>query len=1133
MTRVQIRLLGPLEIAVDAADAAAGVGAHPDAGADADADAVHPAGTATTRQLAGDRLRVLLAVLALEPGRVVPASRLVDAIWDDDPPANAHNALQALVSRLRRALPPDGVTAAPSGYRLDVAPDDVDAARFERLAAAGRARATQLAAPASAAGPATTGPTDPAHPARAAEAADLLGRALALWRGRALDDLPDGPVLAAARTRLHELRLAAAEARAGALHELGRDAEMVDELAALSAEHPLREGLAVALVRALAATGRGADALLAYERTRSALADELGADPSPELAALHAAVLRGTVRLAVAQPDAPPGNLPAGHTTFVGREVDVARVRGLVREYRLTTLVGPGGAGKTRLAVEAGAGVVDDVPDGVWLVQLAPVNDPAGIPSAVSSALGLRDPAAVLAARDPGEDATDRLASVLRHRQLLLVLDNCEHLVAASATFAARLLAACPGVRLLATSREPLGVTGEAVWVVAPLTLPAVTGGVTGDVTGGVTGSATAADADVLLGSEAVRLLLDRARAARPGVDLVATPDGAAAVVRICRALDGMPLAIELAAARLRTMTPGQLADRLDDRFRLLTGGSRTSLPQHRTLRAVVDWSWDLLTDAERALLRRLSVFAEGATVEAAEQVCADAIVPLDHVLDLLTGLADRSLLGVDTSGAAPRYRMLETIRAYGRERLAEASERERFRRAHLAYVATVLESDAAPHLGRAAWLARVRAEHAEVMAATRGAIAAGDADGAVRVAAAAGWYWWLGGYRAEGLALSVEALRLPGGTDLARRADGCAMVAFISTAGIGELALAMPWMAEASELGASLPVRGPVLRYLELIVAAFSGAHAVDLAGLDTDPDPWVRAMTRLGRTRSLPAAEREADLERALADFTSCGERWGRTYVLTTLAELAARRGDLPTALHRVDEGIAQARDTGGAEDLVFVLARQAHLLWASGDPVAAGAALAEADRLATASGWPDGLAIAAYAKAELARWTGRLADARTELARAGTALEGTSIDGAFRAVLLDSAAHVAAASGALDESAAQRAGTLAAGLENGDPGLVAQVVVGVADQAARVGDPSTAARLLAAAEVLGGGPDRSQLDAIRLEATCRAALGDGPYASLVAATRAVLETLLRDDPAAAVAAVREIVAAVLPAA
>ena len=410
----------------------------------------------------------------------------------------------------------------------------------------------------------------------------------------------DSEALDAAVARLERLRLAALEDRFEAEVGLGHGAELVAELTDLVAAHPERERLVAALMRALAAAGRDTEALLAYERTREALADLLGVDPSPELSALHVALLRGELGR---REENRKTNVRAELTSFVGRDADVAAVRELIAEHRLTTLIGPGGSGKTRLATETARTLLGDLPDGVWLVELAAIgadSTDGDVAQATLAALGLRD---ALLGTTPSADPVDGLIAAMREREALLILDNCEHVIESAAAFADRVLGECRRLRILATSREPLGITGEALWQVEPLALSDASPG-------------------EIESSPAIRLLRDRAGAVRK--DLGGDARTLSTMVRVCRALDGMPLAIELAAARLRTMTIDQLANRLDDRFRLLTSGSRTALPRHKTLRAVVDWSWELLTEAERMVLGRLSVFSGGASLEAAERVCAE-----------------------------------------------------------------------------------------------------------------------------------------------------------------------------------------------------------------------------------------------------------------------------------------------------------------------------------------------------------------------------------------------------------------------------------------------------------------------------------------------------------------------------
>lgn len=501
----------------------------------------------TPYAVGGARLRALLTALAMRPGRTVRTATLVDAVWDGDVPADAPGALQALVSRLRRALGAGTVVSDGGGYRLCAEPDDVDLFRFERLTAEG------------------TRALDGGSPDLAAR---LLDEALGLWDGPALSDLPHHRAESA---RWESRRLGARRARLTAALALGHAEEALPELAALCDEHPIDELLQALRIRALRAAGRPAEALSAYEDVRRDLSTRLGMDPGPELRTLYKELLNpdeNTPRPRPAPPAAPngtapgaaglpapagddhpadtgppggtaagalpPGNLPARITSFVGRESDLADLRGDLRDARLVTLLGAGGAGKTRLSQEVAAGGGSEGwGDGVWLAELAPVDDPETVPEAVLVALGARETvlrgagAEGLRAVDPG--AADPLVRLVEHcsrRRMLLLLDNCEHVVAAAARLVGELLARCPGVTVLATSREPLGVPGEVLRPVGPLPEPM-----------------------------ALRLLADRGAAARPGFR---TEDDPAAAEEICRRLDGLPLAIELAAARLRMLTPGR-----------------------------------------------------------------------------------------------------------------------------------------------------------------------------------------------------------------------------------------------------------------------------------------------------------------------------------------------------------------------------------------------------------------------------------------------------------------------------------------------------------------------------------------------------------------------------------------------
>lgn len=1036
MGRVQIGMLGPLEIRT---------------------------GDGGSIEVPGARLRALLIALALEAGRAVPKSRLVDWIWDEQPPADAANALQALVSRLRRALPDGAVEVQAGGYRLTVEPRAVDAIRFEQLLDQARGG-------------------DDAHQAR------LLREALDLWRGPLMQDIGDSAAFDAVITRFDGLRLAAMEDRYEAELRLGRGPEVVAELTELVSQHPVRERLVAALMRALGAAGRGAEALTVYQRAREALADELGVDPSPELSALHVALLRGEVG---GRPAARTTNLRAELTSFVGKRADIAAVRELIAAHRLTTVTGPGGSGKTRLAVETARTMLGDLPDGAWLVELASADGSGDLAQSAFAALGLRD---ALLGDAPNADPMDRLIAAIRDRETLLILDNCEHVIEAAAAFAHRILGECRRLRILATSREPLGITGEALWQVEPLTLPA-----------------DGADAREIETSPAVALLRDRAGAVRK--DLATDAGTLATMARVCRALDGIPLAIELAAARLRTMSLDQLAHRLDDRFRLLTGGSRTAIPQHRTLRAVVDWSWELLSDAEKMVLCRLSVFSGGASLEAAEQVCAGKVEQWE-VLELLTALTEKSLLLV-TEDEVPRYRMLETIKQYAADRLAEAGDAESARHAHLAYF-TDLAATAEPHLRRAEqleWLAVLDAEHDNIATAMRGALASGDAAGAMGLAAAAGWYWWLGGYKAEGSELVVAAAEVPGEVDDETRATVYGLAVHFGTSGRNDEHQVAEWIHQAYRFGRDSQGSHPSLRFTAALERMLGGPdhYLPAFEAVLTDDDPWARALARLqlGKLRTVlghDGPEADEYLAQALTEFRALGERWGISFALTELANRTALRGEFVAACELYEQAIGVVTEVGAIEDVVGMRSRQAQLYWLLDDAEASTAALTEAQRCADRTGWPTALAEVALARAELARWRGdtELALQQLDLART---LFGSDAEHPNVAAMVHGLLGYLADD--LDEARAHHNSAFEAASAAGHAPLMAQVLVGIADLAVRAEQYEQAARLLAASTATRGLPDRSQPDVARIEQTARHRLGDVEF------TEAMREGALASRP------------------
>ncbi|WP_344946913.1 AfsR/SARP family transcriptional regulator [Actinomadura miaoliensis] len=1059
-------------------------------------------------EIGGARLRALLTRLALEAGRMVPAERLIEDLWEERAPHGAPNALQSLVSRLRAAFQEAGagrdrLESRRGAYRLAVPPEAVDAHDFE--ARIRRAR----------------GLADPS--ARSAE----LRAALALWRGAALADASGLPFADGPAARLEGLRRAALDERIDADLALGRHAELIPELQALAAAEPLREPLRGRLMRALYGAGRQAEALAEYESIRSLLGERLGVDPSPDLEAVYLAVLRRDSALVPAAPrpaaaSPPPangapaegasgessgvpartswdeaepgrrGNLRARLTSFIGRDHDLKAVDELLGGGRLVTLTGPGGSGKTRLSVEAGRRMLDRMPDGVWVVELAPIVDPAEVPSAVLGALGMRETALIGTANrllPEQADALDRLVAALARKRLLLLLDNCEHLLDAAARLADRVLAGCPGVRVLATSREPLGITGEALWPVPPLEPPPPDAG--------------AAEA---MTYPAVRLLADRAAAVRPGFTV--TGANAPHVTRICRALDGMPLAIELAAARLRAMTPAQLAARLDDRFRLLTGGSRTALPRHQTLRSVVEWSWELVSDAERALWRRLALFTGGATLESAEAVCAGDGLDRAEILDVLTGLVGKSLVSmVEQDGGEPRYGMLETVRAYGLERLAEAGEEGRLRRAHAEHFLRLAET-AEPRLFRhdqLDWLARLAAEHDNTHAALYWAISAGEAALAVRFCAALGWYWFLRGNLSEHADALEDVARLPGLPTDQSTAVALAMGAMTSLDMVDNSRVTQ-WLLRARDICEQLgeepshPVLRLMLATLELHLSGWSPDRFPAIESLMDDPDPWVRGVARFARVQmgmGFGLTEGlEEHVEQSIAEFRAIGDRWGLSFVLTARAELQARRGRGREAVATLEQSMELSEALGGGTAMrlhaTLALARQVFLL---GDRARAEELLTAALRETERTGAKEGTGLVQQQLAELLRRAGEPEEASRRLARAEDLLARHS-HGLLRALVLTSRAFLDLTRGDAERARSRLEKALREGVEAFDHMAVAAALVAMAHVALADDDPERAAVLIGTADALRGMPDLSFPESLAVERAARAALGDAAY-------------------------------------
>ncbi|WP_405165592.1 AAA family ATPase [Nocardia sp. NBC_01499] len=996
-------------------------------------------------------MRSLLALLLIDTGRTVSRERLIDGLYGTHPPGDAAHALQSQVSRLRRGLQSglatdEFVEFGPAGYRLTVDPDAVDAHRFAQLADAGR-RAL--------------------HGGDPAVAAALLDEALGLWRGPALADVLHAPFAEPQAARLTEARLAAVEDRAAAALALGESHRVVIELADFVAAQPLRERARALLMRGLQAAGRQAEALEIFEHGRRLLADEFGADPTAELAEAHLAILRADSVTAPA-----PRRLPAQLTSFVGRDDELARLRSLLARERLVTVTGPGGTGKTRLALEAGGRARGEV----CFIDLSPLADGSRLAHAFATALGVRD------AR-PARDLTDvaaRLLATLADRSLLIIADNCEHVVSDAASLIHRLLVSCPGLRVLATSREALSITGEALFPLGRL-----------KVAGPKDGPAD------MLTSPAVRLFGDRAAAARPDfiVDIATVPT----VQHICRSLDGLPLAIELAAARLRTLTLGQIAMRLDDRFRLLSRGDRTAAPRHRTLRAVVEWSWDLLDPDERTLASRLTVFAGGSTGHAAERVCG-----LPDTDELLAGLVDKSLV----EAVDGRYRMLETIREFGAQRLAESGEHEWLRRTHAQHFLELAES-AEPGLRRVEQLDRLvelTAESSNLQAALRWAVRA-DHDIALRLVAAQSWFWWLSGRRGDAAEIATELLD---NLDSVAPVEDYALCVVAAARGSADLHSRLD-DAAAAITRAQRPLRRPYVVFLLAMAGVTFDADRTRQHFL-FEPDPWSQAFARMSEGLQLlysgQTSGAEVEFATALASFRSIGDRWAIASALDKLSAIADWRGELDRSVALVDEAIALTAELGSVEDTADLLNRRGDALArrggragpdAAADLTSARSDYERAAELSRDAGFPAMVANARRGLGDLEWLAGDPASAHAQYSAALAQCPDNSIDAhETRVRILTSIGRVALAEGDAVQSLSSLRAALRAAAQHGQLPAAAGAVDVMAAAALSAGDAEWAAELLGASVALRGTPFGDGHDVGRTAIEAARILGEHRYAA-----------------------------------
>jgi predicted ATPase/DNA-binding SARP family transcriptional activator len=1023
-------------------------------------------------RLPGTAERALLAQLLLSPGRTIPATMLVDRLWSETAlPVDPMNALQVRVSKLRRALKAVGVGDAVSregvGYRATVDPSAVDALVFAERIRTARAAVANAA---------DDGGVRPTH-------LQAYDDALALWRGDPLSDFALEPWATAEAARLTELRLTAMTERAQAALTLGRHLEVVADLEPVVARDPTLESLAGMLMLALYRSGRQADALDVYTRTREVLDESLGLEPSVSLRALHERVLRQDATLG-ASPDlvpspttaasvAPaasvtmpahrsrgaedrpaPTNLPTAVRRLIGRDAQLDSIAELLGGVRLLSLVGPGGAGKTSLALATVARVAADYPDGAFGVRLASVNAPDQVPVAVADALGMPMDGAVA-----GRDLQDRLVSFLQRRRMLLLLDNCEHVVDASAVLVDDVLGRCPGITVLTTSREALAVPDEVQVPVGPLETPPE-GTPPGEV----------------LGYPAAQLFAERARAVRPGLTL----DGESLVATgaITRALDGIPLAVELAAARLSALSPVEVAQRLADRFTLLTSGARTAEHRQQTLRATVDWSYQLLSETEQRVFDMLSVFQGGWTL-----TCADAVVGDPHggpgaVLDTIGRLVEQSMVVV-APGRSSRYRMLETLRQYAAERLQASGRAVELSRRHAAYFGTVVEQAEVALRGHEQ-RQTLRVLHEE-QPNIRAALAFlggpdGDRDAALRMAGSLGMFWHLGRHLEGRQVLS----RLVAGPDGSPAARALALQAVsIVERPRGCLVHPSPRCAEAAseslrlfeELGDTWHAA------LSRVLLAVEGVTGADPEGsralLDAaeeqfgrDGDPWGPAV--IGFVR-METAIKGGDPEVAVrvgrataAAFRLLDDPWGLSATLYHLGWGLRQFGRYDEAARALEEAIDVARGAGLWNTAQWAMADLAVESVQVGNQDAARRLFDEAAAASREIGDGAGEVLAGYGYGLLAQADRSWDEARRRYAAAvdGFVDLGTPV---LQGVALAALGRCDEADGDTDTARTRYEEALGLGRRLGEPSVTASALEGLARLASAAGDRGAADALL----------------------------------------------------------------------
>ncbi|MBI4790839.1 MAG: hypothetical protein HY782_27735 [Chloroflexi bacterium] len=833
------------------------------------------------------KVESLLVYLILHP-EPHPREKLAALLWGDSSDELARRSLRTALTTLRKALGDDILLA--DRETVQVNPDR--SVWFDAL-----------------------------HLAQAA--ADDPQSAIALYQGDLLPDFYDDWILVE-RERLRALYLDTLLRLAQHARSRSEYAQAMDWAQKVLASDPANEKAYQHLIFCSAALGDRIGALKQFDECERKLRDELGVEPSKETVAL-----RDQIEQALTGGQAHEAlftNVPVPLTSFIGRQVEIPEIMRLLETTRLVTLTGSGGCGKTRLAIQVATELANAnrFKHGVWWVDLAPLADASLVPHAVAQALGVREA--------PNQSLEETLVNYLRGKRLLLVLDNCEHLIEACAILADKLLSACAELTILATSREALGITGEAAWRVPSLALP---------------------DAEILLPIEqltqydAVRLFAERAGTIAATWKL---SDHTLAVAHVCRRLDGIPLAIELAVARLKVLSVEQIAARLDDRFSLLTGGSRTAPPRQQTLRATVEWSYDLLSDAERALLRRLSVFAGGSTIEAAESVCVDERVKAIDVLDLLARLVDKSLVIVEERESVARYRMLETVRQFAHDKLLESDPELTVRQRHFNYYLTLAQRADTKLYGpeQFEWLHRLDLEHNNLRSALEWSLTKGQADQGLELAVALFKFWHLGGYWNEGREWVAHLLDHPqAAARNLSRANGLMVAGLLNSvvgdykasrryleelvplarelgeAGKQPLALALGYLSSTT-FGDTLPMAESMLEE-GLTIARSLGTQWVIARLL------WLKGRFLCGKNDFGGGRESYAE---ALALWQSIGDKRNSAYLMIYVGRMYFRNKDFLTARQYTEQSLLFARQVRDRETIADDLLGLGEIARAEGD-------------------------------------------------------------------------------------------------------------------------------------------------------------------------------------------------------